>query len=237
MSKNSCHVETLSVGQLATNCYIVYDKVTKDAVVIDPGDDGNYIAEKVIGLQLHPHAILLTHGHFDHILGAYELQQIFKIPCYMNTKDNFLVERMNESSEYFLHRKIIEQKPTITAISEKKLVFGTLDFTIIDCLGHTPGGVSLVLENTNTVFTGDTIFAHGYIGRTDLSYSKPLDLSVSIGKLFALSDSYTIYPGHGEPSTIGAVLSSRAKRGDPCLAGRQADEIASPAKRDRNDTT
>ncbi len=203
MKKNLYQIETLTVSQLVTNCYIVYDKITKYAVVIDPGDDGNYIAEKIVSLQLHPNAILLTHGHFDHILGAYELQQIFKIPVYMNVKDNFLVERMNESAEYFLHRKIIEQKPTITHLPEVKIKFGTLAFTIIDCPGHTPGGVSFVLNDAQFVFTGDTIFARGYIGRTDLSYSKPLDLSNSIQKLFTLPDMYTIYPGHGECSTIG----------------------------------
>ena len=202
MSKNPYQVETLSVGQLATNCYIVYDSITRDAVVIDPGDDGNFIAEKIVGLQIHPHAILLTHGHFDHMLGAYELQKIFHIPVYMNIKDNFLVKRLKDSAEYFLHRKIIEQKPVITAITEKKLVFGTLAFTIINCPGHTPGGVSFILKDAQSVFTGDTIFAHGYIGRTDLSYSRPLDLSVSIQKLFTLPDRYVIYPGHGSCSTI-----------------------------------
>lgn len=203
MNENLYQIETFSVGQLATNCYIVYDQISKDAVVIDPGDDGNYLAEKVVGFQIRPHAILLTHGHFDHILGAYELQNIFHIPVYMNTKDIFLVERMKSSTEYFLHREIIEQKPTTTAISEKKLVFGTLSFIIIDCPGHTPGGISFILEKANLIFTGDTLFAHGYVGRTDLSYSRPLDLSASIQKIFTFPDRYTIYPGHGESSTIG----------------------------------
>ena len=203
MNRNPYQIKTFSVGQLATNCYLVIDTKTRDAVVIDPGDDGNYIAEKIFHFQMHLHAILLTHGHFDHTLGAYELQEIFQVPCYMNTKDNFLVKRQNESAEYFLHRKIIEQKPTTTAISEKKLVFGTLTFAIVHCPGHTPGGVSFILKDAQCVFTGDTLFACGYVGRTDLSYSKPLDLSNSIQKLSALPNMYTLYPGHGSCSTIG----------------------------------
>lgn len=203
MNSNSYHVETLSVGELATNCYIVFDTKTKDAVIIDPGDDGNYIAEKVLSFQLHPHAILITHGHFDHVLGAYELQEIVKIPVYMNTKDNFLIERMKESAEHFLHRAIVEQKPTITGISATKMVFGTITVDIMETPGHTPGGVSFKMKTAGTVFTGDTVFAHGYIGRTDLSYSKPLDLAGSIQKLFELPGMYTICPGHGDSSTIG----------------------------------
>lgn len=202
MKRKSYQIEIFSMGQLATNCYIVFDTKTKDGVIIDPGDDGNYIAEKILSFQMHPHAILLTHGHFDHVLGAYELQQIFKIPCYMSSKDDFLVKRMNESAKHFLNQNIIEQKPEVTAISTKKLVFGTLDFTIIDCPGHTPGGVSFVCKNANAVFTGDTVFAHGYIGRTDLSYSKPFELADSIHTLFELPGTYIIYPGHGENSTI-----------------------------------
>lgn len=203
MKTNSYRIETLSVGQLATNCYIVFDTKTKDAVIIDPGDDGNYIAEKVLSFQIHPQAILLTHGHFDHILGAYELQKILHIPVYMNKKDDFLVQKMKESSQYYLHRTIVEQKPTITAVSTKKMSFGTITFDIIATPGHTPGGTSYLIKNAHTVFTGDTLFAHGYTGRTDLSYSKPLDLAYSIEALLKLPSAYTIYPGHGDSSTIG----------------------------------
>lgn len=203
MNKASYQVETLSVGQLGTNCYIVFDIKTKDAVIIDPGDDGNFIAEKILSFHIHPHAILVTHGHFDHILGVYELQEILHIPVYMNTKDDFLVQRMKESAQHFLHRTIVEQEPNITPISTKKLSFGTIDIDIIATPGHTPGGVSYVVKNADMVFTGDTLFAHGYIGRTDLSYSRPLDLADSIHTLFALPPFYILYPGHGDSSTIG----------------------------------
>ncbi len=203
MKKHQYQIETLVVGQLQTNCYIVMDMKTKDAVIIDPGDDGSYIAEKVIAFHIHPHAILITHGHFDHILGAYELQEIFKIPVYMNIKDDFLVQRMKQSAEYFLRWKIVEKQPTITPISTKRISFGTIVFDIVTSPGHTPGGTSYLMKNALAVFTGDTLFAHGAVGRTDLSYSKPLDLADSIQKLFKLPDAYVIYPGHGERSTIG----------------------------------
>lgn len=203
MSKNSYHVETLSVGQLATNCYIVFDTKTKDAVIIDPGDDGNYIAEKILALQIHPHAILLTHGHFDHMLGAYELQKILNIPVYMNKKDNFLVQRMKESAEYYLHRAIVEQKPILRAISAKKLVFGTISVDIIDTPGHTPGSVSFVFPDMHAVFTGDTVFAEGGVGRTDFWYSSQEKLDNSVKKIFLLPEDYSMYPGHGKISTIG----------------------------------
>lgn len=202
MKRNPYRIETLSVGQLGTNCYIVIDTKTKDAVIIDPGDDGNYIAEKIVSFQVHPYAILITHGHFDHILGAYELQKILQIPAYMDMKDNFLVQRMKESAEYFLHRKIVEQQPTITPILTKQISFDSITIDIIASPGHTPGGVSFVMKNAQMVCTGDTLFAHGSIGRTDLSYSKPLDLTYSIKTLLSLPSIYTIYPGHGDVSTM-----------------------------------
>jgi glyoxylase-like metal-dependent hydrolase (beta-lactamase superfamily II) len=203
MKRDPYQIETFSVGQLATNCPIVYDQKTKDVVVIDPGDDGNFIAEKIISLHLEPKAILVTHGHFDHILGIHELQEIFHMTCYMNRKDNFLIERMKESAEYFLGRTIVEQKPGISVITTKKLKFGSLLVDIIDCPGHTPGGVSFILKDAQAVFTGDTLFAHGFIGRTDFFYSKADEIARSVEKLFTLPDNYVLYPGHGESSTIG----------------------------------
>jgi glyoxylase-like metal-dependent hydrolase (beta-lactamase superfamily II) len=203
MKTNSYHIETFSVGQLSTNCYLVFDTKTKDAVIIDPGDDGNYIAEKIVTFQLHPHAILITHGHFDHVLGVHELQNIFTIPAFINEKDNFLVKKMKNSAEYYLKRKIVEQEPIVTPILENTMSFGALVFDVLACPGHTPGGISYVLHNEDAIFTGDTVFAQGSVGRTDLSYSRPLDLARSICTLFQYPGRYRIYPGHGEHSTIG----------------------------------
>jgi hydroxyacylglutathione hydrolase len=202
MKQGLYQIETLTVGQLGTNCYIIADMRSKDAVIIDPGDDGNYIAEKAVSLGVRTRAILITHGHFDHILGAYELQEILHIPVYMDMLDMFLVERAKESAQYYLKREVIEPQPVITAISSNQLACGSLVVDIIKTPGHTPGGVSFVIPDAQMVCTGDTIFAHGHIGRTDLSYSRPLDLSKSIHTLFKLPGEYVVYPGHGDNSTI-----------------------------------
>jgi len=202
MTNNHYHVETVSVGQLSTNCYIVFDSETSDAIVIDPGEDGNYIAEKVLGLRLHLRAILLTHGHFDHMIGARELQEIFHAQVFMDNKDRFLADRMKETAEYFLKRKVIELPPIITSISFKNIAFGNLVIDVINSPGHTPGGLSFVIKKAGMVFTGDTLFAHGSVGRTDLSYSKPIDLAHSIEGILALPNNYAVYPGHGDVSSI-----------------------------------
>ena len=97
--------KTLIVGSLATNCYIVVDQKNAVCAIIDPGDDTDYITQALAELQVKPVSIIATHGHFDHILAAGELQVLYKIPFYIHHKDIFLVERMQESGQFFLKRK------------------------------------------------------------------------------------------------------------------------------------
>lgn len=200
--KKKFDIITLRLGQLQTNCYIVSDRKTKDAIIIDPADSGSYIAEKLTSLSLVPRAIFLTHGHFDHVLGAYELQHIFYIPCYMNSNDSFLLDNMNKSASYHLGQHIIDPPPEITHLSEGKMNCCSIPLTILFSSGHTPGGVIIQLDQEDIVFSGDTIFANGYIGRTDLSYSSPLDLHDSIKRILSLPETTVLYPGHGEETTV-----------------------------------
>ena len=96
------HIETFIVGELQTNCYCVSDSQSRVAFIIDPGDDASYIAQKIAGESLKPKAVLATHGHFDHVLSAFELQHIFTVPFYIHQNDEFLLQAMKKTAESIL---------------------------------------------------------------------------------------------------------------------------------------
>lgn len=194
----------LVVGELATNCYLLWSE-DKSCVVIDPGDEGTEIAQIINELQLKPMMILLTHGHFDHILGVIDLQLIYKIPIAMGKEDAFLVDRASAAAGYFLKRKI--KIPKIKKIdgSIKEIKTIKMDgeaVKVIKCPGHTPGGVSFYAPKSKLLFTGDTMFADGLRGETDHQYSSKKDLYRSICNLLKLPDDTVILPGHGEETNI-----------------------------------
>lgn len=223
-------IETLRLGQLQTNCYLVYDSKSKEGVIIDPADEAEFIAEKIQRLKLKPKAIITTHGHFDHVLAAGELQMIFNIPFYLHKKDLFLLRQMNQSASHWLSYPINQPLPTnIKFLKENAIIkFGNFALKVIETPGHTPGSISLfsnqlsaissqysVISNQqnmnelktdnrwlNTVlFSGDTLFKNG-IGRYDFSYSSKKSLEKSLVKIVKLPSETIVYPGHGENTTI-----------------------------------
>ena len=198
-----CVVVPLHVGQLETNCYIV--SLDSDAYIIDPGDDGTYIAETVQSLCVVPRAILLTHGHFDHMLGAFEVAAAFTIPTFMSRYDLPIVERMRETTKHFLQYTNIDPAPHITVIEESLNIFTQWHIHCISLPGHTPGSVAFEFIDYPILFVGDTVFAHGLVGDTSHTYSDATQLSSSIRSILAFPEKTTIYSGHGEESTIKAL--------------------------------
>lgn len=198
-------IQTFSLGELQTNCYLLANQDTKQCLVIDPADDANFISEQILRQNLKPMAIIATHGHFDHILASYELQLAFRIPFYVHQKDLFLVKNLQKNAAYWTKRKIIESPPNniviLSASEESTLASQGLPLQswqaqVIETPGHTPGSICLYFPKEKALFTGDTLFSNG-VGRTDLSYSSEKDLQNSLKKLAKLPPETKIYPGHG----------------------------------------
>lgn len=198
---------TLPVGQLQSNCYI-YKINSEQAIVVDPGDDADYINQKLIDLSLTPVAILLTHGHFDHVLGGFAVQLAFGCPVYIHKDDNFLLERMRDTTIHFTQTDP-GPAPVITHFftTEKTLEIGDTKLFILPTPGHTPGGLCYFDKTNEVLFSGDVIFADGSRGGTDHSYSDKQELLSSIKSLLKLPSTVTIYPGHGESFTVSELVS------------------------------
>lgn len=184
-------IKTLSVGQLQVNCYLVWDRDTYDCLIIDPGDEADFITTEIINLKLKPQAILLTHGHYDHVLACLELKLNFNIPIFLDPKDNFLYQNAAESAGHWSNSKALKQP--LTKPLPEKINLGKEFFKVIRTPGHTPGSVCFYCSPH--LFVGDTIFEDG-VGRTDFSYSSSADLKRSINNIFQLPDETLIYPGH-----------------------------------------
>jgi len=197
-------IKKFTVGQMGVNCYIAIDRRTQDAIIIDPGEDADYISNQISSLHLTPRMIVATHGHFDHILGARELQMIYTIPFCIHADDTFLVARMRKTAEYFLGRAVVEMPPQVTRLFEyhEEIIFGTSKMTVLPAPGHTPGGICLYSKKESAIFVGDTIFEGGGVGRTDFSYSSAGKLHESIRMVLSLPDDTTIYSGHGGQTSV-----------------------------------
>jgi len=212
-------IESLRVGQLETNCYLVFCPKTKEAVIIDPGDAGDFISQKILDLKLKPKLILATHGHFDHILAVTELKLAFNIPFLMHKGDLFLLKRVKRTAEYFLGYPA-DLPPAVDHYLTKREVvtFGEEKLKVIETPGHTPGGVSFYgsaslttggstpLTIGGVLFSGDTLFCQG-VGRTDFSYCAYKDLMKSLQKLFKLPPKTVVHPGHGPETNLVAEQS------------------------------
>ncbi len=196
-------LKRLAVGALETNCYLIACEKTKKAAVIDPG--GEEEIDLILNLlqknNLNLKYIINTHGHIDHIAGNNLLKTKTEALLLIHKLDADMLVDANKNFSSFMGKEI-NSPPADKFLEEgDELSLGKLKLVAIHTPGHTPGGISLVINDF--IFTGDTLFA-GSIGRTDLPGGSYQDLIKSIKeKLFILGDGKTIYPGHGTDSTIG----------------------------------
>ena len=186
------------VGPIETNCYIVTEnEASKEAIIIDPGEEAGKILAFISKHQLQPLYIIITHGHFDHIGANRELKAKLKIPILMHEKDTFGLPSGNSppADRFLKDQDHLEVGPPEA----------DLKFEVLHTPGHTPGGISLYCEKEKVLFSGDTLF-YDAVGRTDLPHSSEKDMRESIKKLLTLPPGTKVYPGHGQPTTIGDEL-------------------------------
>lgn len=202
-----------SLGQMGTNCYLIWDEKTLEAAVIDPGFEDPQIGAIINENKLNVKYILLTHGHFDHLGGVDQIKQLTgaKVLIHENDADCLLDPRRNLS---VLAGMSMVLEPADGFLKENETIaLGTISIRVIHTPGHSKGGVCLLAEEH--LFAGDTLF-NTSIGRTDFADGDLKELLNGIEtKLFILDDATIVLPGHGENTTIGYE-----KLNNPFLKGR-----------------
>ena len=185
-------VKTRPVGQLETNCYIVMNENTLECVVIDPGDEANTILDYLEDRKLKCVAILLTHGHFDHVGAVDAVAEETGATVYMHELDDA------KNSRQYMMRYYLPESGKYLKDGEVLNLAG-LEFHIMATPGHTLGGVTIRCEDA--LFTGDTLFK-GSCGRVDLPGGDMNTQLESIRRICQLPGDYEVYPGHMDSSTL-----------------------------------
>lgn len=193
-------LETRAVPPFFKNGYVVGCERTREAVLIDPGDEAEELVAAVRAHALQVKYILLTHAHVDHVTGVGAAKDAFHAPVYLHRDDLPLYERAAQQAQMFGFE--VEPPPPVDAFYDgERLRFGDYEVRVHHTPGHCPGGVCLQIGDH--LFVGDTLFA-GSIGRTDLPGGNYEVLMRSItGVLFPLGDKAIVHPGHGPDTTIG----------------------------------
>lgn len=193
-------IKVIPTGPIMANCYVLQDGNSPEAAVIDPGSFDKEVRDAVEGLNVR--YILLTHGHFDHILGAADLQKATGAEVLINSLDEECLtnERANLGPNFLTEEKInlkadrlLEEGDTVS--------FGSIELTVLHTPGHSRGSVVFLNESERLLFTGDTLFAGGF-GRTDFYGSDPADMKKSLERLMNLEGDYLVYPGHDRATTL-----------------------------------
>lgn len=200
----------IGVGTFQVNCYVVASG-TRQALVVDPGDDAGIIAVTLRQNELTVAAYLITHGHMDHVSGLAEMTRTFPAPVAMHPDDEtWAFSSANKALPYY-------DCPERPGSIDRLLVHGQtfedagLRYEVIATPGHSPGGICYYFPDEKILFSGDTLFM-GTIGRTDLQGSDEKLMEQSLKRLAKLPDETIVYPGHGPHTTIG-----QEKRSNPFL--------------------
>lgn len=208
-------VITNQLGSFMTNCYTVYNSATREAVLIDPASNARFLSNMLTNQQLNCIAVLLTHGHIDHMEALPELLNLIghKVPVYAAEAEVEVLNDPRKNLSAMLTDQVVTIKPDVLLQDGQEM---ELLGTTVRCLlvpGHTQGGMCYYLEENQILFSGDTLFSRS-IGRSDFPTGDGKLLIAAIReKLFALPNATTVYPGHNERTTIG-----REKENNPFLA-------------------
>lgn len=195
-------IKSMTLGMVATNCYLIINKETKEALLIDPADNAlrisNVIEENAYTLK----AILLTHGHFDHIMALNELKKRYNVPVYAHEEEEDVLKQSSLNMSGMIGQ-IYTTQADIYVKDGEHLKLAGLDIIVLHTPGHTKGGVCYYLPEEKVLMSGDTLF-HCSIGRTDFPTGSMSQLVRSVKEqLFVLPDDVQVYPGHDSVTSIG----------------------------------
>lgn len=209
-------VHRLPLGPFETNCYLVEDVATREALVIDPAGESATIAARLRGLGLRPVRVVHTHGHVDHCIASTAVAREFGVPIAMHAADVPLYRNMPRQVEALMGKGAAAALGVLDILEPAELLedgdrvpFGGAEAEVIHLPGHSPGGIGLLFRTRPpTLICGDTLFADG-VGRTDLWGGDWQTLLASIrGRIFALPDDTVVHSGHGPDTTVGREKAS-----------------------------
>lgn len=208
----SLRVETIPVGPLQANCYLLADDATRRAALVDPGDDGDALVAELARQGLALDAIWVTHAHLDHAGGIAAVKRAHPdAPIWLHDADQPLYARVAQQGASW-GITLEQPPPTDRAWAEgDRVSLGAHTFEVVHLPGHAPGHVALVGETI--AFVGDVVFA-GSIGRTDLPLSDPRAMDASLKRVAQWPEALVLHPGHGPATTVGREL-----RTNPFLMG------------------
>lgn len=195
-------ISRLVVGPVSTNCYIISNEETKEAFIIDPGEEAGRIEGKLQEEQLELKAILLTHGHFDHIMAVNDLLEKHRVEVYIGEHEVELLEDPYKNCSGSMMNRPYIAKAQRTLRDNDELELAGMNIKVLYTPGHTGGGVCYFLEEEKVLFSGDTVFCQS-VGRSDLPTGNGRVLEASIHeKIVPLPDDVQIFPGHGDSTLI-----------------------------------
>lgn len=197
-------LEIIVVGDYQVNCYLYGEEgENPEVVIIDPGADASRIINLIESNKLTPAAIILTHGHGDHIGAVNPLREKYNIPLYAGENEVAMLADPAQNLSMYTGEPVVIEKPEVALKNEQIINLAGVNLKVLATPGHSPGGICLVDEAANLVFCGDSLF-YGSIGRTDFpGCSTELLLNSIKTQLLSLPDSFICYPGHGPQTTIG----------------------------------
>ena len=199
------HVETLAVGPLETNCYLVWETATKAALCVDPGGEAKTIVAAVKRLGLAVEAVALTHGHGDHIGALAAVRKEWNVPVWIHDADAPMLTSAERNLSAMIGMPVSADDAEHRAAHHGVIRFGATEATVLHTPGHTKGSSCFLVrgEGVPLLFSGDTLFEDD-VGRCDLPGGSFTAIQHSIRtQLYVLPEETVVYPGHGPPTTIG----------------------------------
>lgn len=195
-------IRMMVLGPVQTNCFFLINEDTKEVIIVDPADSAQRISKWINSENLKPVAVLLTHGHFDHIMAMDALREEYKIPVYASRDEVDVLAKPQLNVSTMMGIRLSTQADELFKDGDVLELAG-IKLKVISTPGHTVGSVCFYIEEENMLISGDTLFCTS-VGRTDFPTGSSRQLIESIKtRLFVLPDDTAVFPGHNDMTTIG----------------------------------